>query len=122
MSPSPAMAESEKTIFAKIIDREIPADIVHEDDRCLAFRDINPQAPVHVLVIPKKPIDMVENMSADDAPLVGHIVHVATQLAKQLELDDGYRLVINNGERAGQTVFHLHLHLLGGRRLAWPPG
>lgn len=113
---------SDKTIFAKIIDREIPADIVFEDDQVLAFRDVNPQAPTHVLVIPKKPIDKIENMSADDAPLIGHLMHAATQIAKDLGLDGGYRLVINNGAAAGQSVFHLHLHILAGRPFAWPPG
>lgn len=113
---------AEKTIFAKIIDREIPADIVYEDDLTLAFRDINPQAPVHILVIPKKPIDRVQNMSVDDAPLLGHMVWVATRLAEKEQLDSGYRLVMNNGKDSGQTVFHIHLHLLGGRTLSWPPG
>jgi histidine triad (HIT) family protein len=111
-----------KTIFAKIIDREIPADIVYEDDRCLAFRDINPQAPTHILVIPRKPIDRIENMTDADETLVGHLVHVASQLAKKEGLSDGFRLVFNNGEHAGQTVFHIHLHLLGGRDMGWPPG
>lgn len=112
----------DKTIFAKIIDREIPADIVHEDDRSLAFRDINPAAPTHILVIPKKPIDRIENMTEADESLVGHLVYVATRLAQKEGLGDGYRLVMNNGRDAGQSVFHIHLHLLGGRGLAWPPG
>ena len=112
---------TEKTIFAKIIDRELPADIVYEDNRCLAFRDINPAAPTHVLVIPKKPIDRVENMSSGDEELLGHLVYVSTQIAKKEDLG-GYRLVINNGEEAGQSVFHVHLHLLGGRPMEWPPG
>jgi histidine triad (HIT) family protein len=111
-----------KTIFAKIIDHEIPAKIIHEDDRCVAFHDVNPQAPTHVLIVPRKPIDKVENMSEPDGALVGHMVYVATQLAKKLNLESGYRLVINNGADGGQTVFHLHLHLLGGRSFAWPPG
>jgi histidine triad (HIT) family protein len=113
---------SEKTIFARIIDREIPADIVFEDEQCLAFRDINPAAPTHVLVIPRRPIARVEDMAAEDAPLLGHLVWVATRIARDLGLEDGYRLVINDGEMGGQSVFHLHLHLLGGRPLAWPPG
>ncbi len=112
----------DKTIFARIIDREIPADIVYEDEQALAFRDIHPAAPSHVLVIPKRPIDRIENMRAEDAPLVGHLVWVATQIARQENLGSGYRLVMNNGEDAGQSVFHIHLHLLGGRPLAWPPG
>ncbi len=114
---------SDKTIFAKIIDREIPADIVYEDEQCLAFRDINPVAPVHVLVIPKKPIDMIANMGADDEALVGHLFTAANTVAKELGLaDGGYRLVMNNGAGAGQTVFHVHLHVIGGRDLSWPPG
>lgn len=113
---------SEKTIFAKIIDREIPADIVYEDDRCLAFRDINPVAPHHILVIPKKPIDMVMNLAAEDEALVGHLVLVAGEIAKKEGFGDGFRLVMNNGAPAGQSVFHIHLHLIGGRPLAWPPG
>jgi histidine triad (HIT) family protein len=111
-----------KTIFAKIIDREIPAKIVYEDDRCLAFHDINPQAPTHILVVPKQPIDQIENMTESDAPLVGHLVYTASQIAKKQGLHGGYRLVINNGAGAGQTVFHVHVHLLGGRPFSWPPG
>jgi histidine triad (HIT) family protein len=112
----------EKTIFAKIIDREIPADIVFEDDRVLVFKDINPAAPTHVLVIPKKPIAKVEDMTEADEPLLGHMVYVATQVAKDLGLEGGYRLVMNNGNEGGQTVFHIHLHVLGGRPMHWPPG
>ena len=110
-----------KSLFSRIIDREIPADLVYEDDRCIAFRDINPQAPTHILVVPKKPIDMIEHMTEADAPLIGHLVYVATQVAGEQGLE-GYRLVLNNGEQAGQSVFHIHLHLLGGRRMSWPPG
>ncbi|MEQ8280967.1 MAG: histidine triad nucleotide-binding protein [Deltaproteobacteria bacterium] len=113
---------SEKTIFAKIIDREIPATIVYEDDRALAFRDIHPGAPTHILVIPKKPIDMIEHLEEADEALVGHLVFVAKKIAEDEGLTDGYRLVFNNGADAGQSVFHIHLHLLGGRQLAWPPG
>lgn len=113
---------SEKTIFAKVIDRELPADIVYEDDRCLAFRDINPAAPTHILVIPKKAIDRIENLDESDEALVGHLVYIASRLAKSEGLEGGYRLVFNNGADAGQSVFHIHLHLLGGRGLAWPPG
>lgn len=112
----------EKTIFQKIIDKELPADIVYEDDRCLAFRDIHPAAPTHILIIPKKAIDRIENLEEGDAPLVGHLMHTATVIARQEGLTDGYRLVMNNGADAGQSVFHIHLHLLGGRSLAWPPG
>lgn len=111
-----------KTLFAKIIDREIPADIIFEDDRCLAFRDINPAAPTHILVVPKKPIDQLENMIESDAALIGHLFWVATRIAKSEGLTNGYRLVINNGAGGGQAVFHVHLHLLAGRSFAWPPG
>ncbi|MDO5114133.1 MAG: histidine triad nucleotide-binding protein [Planctomycetia bacterium] len=110
------------TIFKKIIDREIPADIVYEDEECLAFRDINPQAPVHLLVIPKKEISAVDALSPEDKTLVGHIFLVIQQLAKEFPLEDGFRVVTNNGLLAGQTVPHLHFHLLGGRPLLWPPG
>ena len=109
------------TIFQKIIDREIPADIVHEDDRSLAFRDIAAQAPVHVLIIPKKPIVNVADMGEDDKELLGHLLWVAGRVAEKENLTD-YRLVTNNGAGAGQSVFHLHVHLLGGRPLEWPPG
>ena len=110
------------TIFAKIIRREIPARIEHEDDRCLAFHDVAPQAPVHLLVIPKEPLSSLAAVSDADSPLLGHLVRVATQLAERLELANGYRLVINCGPDGGQTVDHLHIHLLGGRPLGWPPG
>ncbi len=108
-------------IFQKIIDRQIPAQIVHEDDRVLAFRDINPQAPVHVLVIPKKAIAKVSDMQKEDCELVGHLLFVAREVAAKEKLTD-YRLVVNNGAGAGQSVFHLHVHLLGGRAMGWPPG
>ena len=109
------------TIFQKIIDKEIPADIVYEDEEALAFRDIQPQAPTHVLVIPRKPIANVAAMEAGDKELLGHLLWVAGEVARQEGLED-YRLVTNNGEGAGQSVFHLHVHLLGGRTLGWPPG
>lgn len=109
------------TLFRKIIDREIPADIVYEDDRALAFRDINPQAPVHILVIPRKELARVAEMTEEDRDLLGHLFFVARGIAAKEGLED-YRLVINNGAGAGQSVFHLHLHLLGGRKFAWPPG
>jgi histidine triad (HIT) family protein len=111
-----------KTIFKRIIDKEIPAKLLYEDDRCLAFHDITPQAPTHVLVIPKKEITGVAAINEEDAPLVGHLLFVVRKLAEQLQLGDGYRVVINNGPAAGQTVDHLHLHLIGGRSLGWPPG
>lgn len=110
------------TIFGRIIRREIPARIEHEDDRCLAFHDVAPQAPVHVLVIPKKPIVSLAEAEADDEGLLGHLVVVATQLARKLGLAAGYRLVVNCGRDGGQSVDHLHVHLLGGRQLGWPPG
>ena len=109
-------------LFQKIIDRKVPAEIVHEDDRCLAFRDTNPQAPVHVLIIPRKVIRTHEDIKPEDQELLGHLHLVASQLAAQLGVADGYRLVINCKERAGQTVPHLHMHLLGGRDFRWPPG
>jgi histidine triad (HIT) family protein len=109
-------------IFQKIIDRKIPAQIVHEDDRCIAFRDINPQAPVHVLIIPRKVIPTHADITEADGDLLGHLHVVAARLAEQLGVADGYRLVLNCKEPAGQTVPHLHLHLLGGRNFGWPPG
>lgn len=111
-----------ETIFSKIIDREIPADIVFEDDRCLAFRDVNPQAPTHVLVIPKKPVESIDSLAPEDGPLIGHLFLVCAQLASQLGLGSGYRVVCNCGPDGGQSVNHLHLHLLGGRAMKWPPG
>ncbi len=111
-----------ETLFEKIINREIPADIVYEDDLCLCFRDINPQAPLHVLLIPKKPIDMVINAEQDDQNLMGHLMLKAGEIAEQEGYAEAFRLVINNGAGAGQTVFHLHIHILGGRALSWPPG
>ena len=109
-------------LFQKIIDRQVKADIVYEDDRCLAFRDINPQAPVHVLIIPRKVIPTHDAVTEEDRDLLGHLHLVAAQLARKLGLQDGYQLVLNCRERAGQTVPHLHLHLLGGRAMRWPPG
>jgi histidine triad (HIT) family protein len=109
-------------LFQKIIDRQIPASIAYEDEQCLAFKDINPQAPVHVLIIPRKVIPTHADLQEEDAALLGHLHVVAARLAAQLGLHDGYRLVLNCKERAGQTVPHLHLHLLGGRAFHWPPG
>lgn len=111
-----------KTLFEKIIAREIPAAIVYEDDLVLAIRDINPQAPVHVLIFPKKLIPRISEAKADDQPLLGHILLKAAEVAKKLDLKSGYRLVINNGADGGETVPHLHVHILGGRHMAWPPG
>jgi histidine triad (HIT) family protein len=111
-----------KTIFKRIIDREIPADIVYEDERCLAFRDVSPEAPTHVLVIPKKEIANLEGMASEDAELMAHLCIVIRDLARKLGLKNGYRVVLNCGPDGGQTVNHLHIHLLGGRHLQWPPG
>jgi histidine triad (HIT) family protein len=111
-----------ETIFSKIIRKEIPAEIVYEDDLALAFRDVNPQAPVHILIIPKKPIVSIAQATAVDAALLGHLLLTAARVATQEDLNNGYRVVINTGEDGGQTVFHLHLHLLGQRKMAWPPG
>ena len=111
------------TLFGKIIRHEIPADIVYEDDEVLAFRDINPQAPVHVLFIPKKPLATLNDVDAADAALLGRLFLSAAKWAKQQGFaENGYRCVINCNQDGGQTVFHLHLHLLAGRRLEWPPG
>ncbi len=113
------------TIFEKIIAREIPADIVHEDEHCLAFRDVNPQAPTHILIIPKKCIARVGEASPEDQSLLGHLLLTAGDIAKDLEINNpaqGFRLVINHGKDGGESVPHLHVHLLSGRPLSWPPG
>jgi histidine triad (HIT) family protein len=113
---------ADKTIFQRIIDKEIPAKIIFEDDRCLAFHDVAPQAPTHVLVIPKQPIVSVATVADSDAGLIAHIWLVIRDLAKKLNLDGGYRVVVNCGRDGGQSVDHLHFHLLGGRAMKWPPG
>jgi len=113
---------AEKTIFQRIIDREIPAKIVYEDQYCLAFEDIHPAAPTHLLVIPKKEIASVDAVAPEDEPLVGHLFTAVRAIAAQLGLKNGYRVVVNCGRSAGQEVLHLHLHLLGGRNFTWPPG
>ncbi|XP_029961058.1 histidine triad nucleotide-binding protein 2, mitochondrial isoform X1 [Salarias fasciatus] len=110
------------TIFSKVIDKSIPADIIYEDDKCLAFRDISPQAPVHFLVIPRVPIPRISEAKDDDTELLGHLLVVAKNVAKQESLDEGYRVVINDGKHGAQSVFHLHVHVLGGRQMKWPPG
>lgn len=112
------MADS---IFGRILRGEAPADFVYQDDLCVAIQDINPQAPVHVLVIPRRPISQLSAAAAEDQALLGHLLLTARQVAEAQGLDD-YRLVINNGSGAGQSVFHLHVHILGGRRFSWPPG
>ncbi len=111
-----------ETLFSKIIRREIPADILWEDELCLAFRDIKPQAPVHFLVIPKKPIVSLASSEDGDSALLGHLMRVAAKVALSEKLEQGYRVVTNIGDDGGQSVPHLHLHVLGGRSLAWPPG
>lgn len=116
------MSETTDTIFGKIIRREIPADIIYEDDLALAFRDIVPQAPTHILVIPKKPIPQLADAESQDHALLGHLLLIVKRVAEQAGLSNGYRVVINNGSDGGQTVSHLHLHILGGRQLRWPPG
>ncbi len=111
-----------KSIFKRIIDKEIPAKILYEDDLCLAFADLNPQAPTHLLVIPKKEVTSVAGLENDDLALAGHLLLVCRNLAKKLGLENGFRIVANTGPDAGQSVEHLHLHLLGGRPMTWPPG
>jgi histidine triad (HIT) family protein len=110
------------TLFQKIIAREIPAEILHEDDACIAIRDIEPQAPVHVLIIPKKLIPRVAYAEEEDGPLLGKLLLIAQKIAVEENLEDGFRMVINNGPNGGESVPHLHVHLLGGRKLNWPPG
>lgn len=116
------MSENTDTIFGKIIRREIPAEIVYEDDLALAFKDVNPQAPVHILVIPKQPIAKLSDAESQDHALMGHLLLTVKRVAEQAGLTNGYRVVINTGDDGGQTVHHLHLHILGGRALGWPPG
>jgi len=112
----------EETIFSKIVDKKIPANIIYEDDKVLAFTDVNPQAPTHFLVIPKKRIAMLSSAQEDDAALLGHMLIVGKQQAEKLGLAKGYRVVINNGVDGAQSVYHLHIHFLGGRQMEWPPG
>ncbi len=111
------------TIFKKIIDKEIPADIVHEDEQCIAFRDIDPKAPTHIILIPKKEIPSMAEIDGNDKGLIGHLYLVASKIAKDEGVSDsGYRLVVNTNKEGGQEVYHLHVHLLGGRQMNWPPG
>lgn len=113
---------ADKSIFQRIIDKEIPAKIVYEDDLCLAFHDVAPQAPTHILVIPKRPIVSVATMEDADADLIGYLWLVIRNIAKEQDLGSGYRVVANCGHDGGQSVDHLHFHILGGRQMAWPPG
>lgn len=111
------------TIFTKIINREIPANIVYEDDKCIAFKDINPQAPVHIQIIPKREIASMDAAQESDQALIGHVMLKAAEVAREQGIaEGGYRLVVNTNRNAGQTVFHIHVHILGGRALGWPPG
>ncbi len=111
------------TIFTKIINREIPADIIYEDDEILAFNDINPQAPIHILIIPKKEIKTINDIHSEDTAIIGKLFLIAKKIAKQVDIsEDGYRVVMNCNEYGGQSVYHIHLHLIGGRKLSWPPG
>lgn len=111
-----------KTLFEKIISRELPANIVYEDEHCVAFKDINPGAPVHVLLVPRKVIPRLCDAKADDQMMLGHLMLTAGKIAEQMGCGDAFRVAINNGAGAGQSVFHLHLHILGGRPMKWPPG
>ena len=111
-----------KTLFQKIMDGEIPGQIEYEDDQCIVLRDINPQAPTHLLIIPRKPIPRVGKATEEDQSTLGHLLLKAGELARKLNLENGFRIVINNGSDGGETVPHLHVHLLGGRALGWPPG
>lgn len=113
---------STPTLFERILSGDIPARIIHQDEHCFAIHDINPQAPVHVLIIPRKPLPRIGLAVAEDGRLLGHLLLTAAALARQLELVKGYRVVINNGPDGGESVPHLHVHLLGGRQLSWPPG
>jgi histidine triad (HIT) family protein len=117
------MRGDQLTIFTKIINRELPAKIVYEDDKCLAFHDIDPQAPVHIIVITKKEIPTMNDVKEEDEELIGHLFFKAAAIAKKQGLaENGYRLVVNTGRDGGQSVYHIHVHILGGRLLSWPPG
>ncbi|KAK3097017.1 hypothetical protein FSP39_005619, partial [Pinctada imbricata] len=132
-----ATKTKEPTIFTKILDKTIPADIIYEDDKCIAFRDVNPQAPVHFLVIPRKPLSGISDAGPEDVPLLGHLLYTAKKVADQENLTNGYRIglmilhlafdevycgLINDGKDGAQSVFHLHIHVMGGRQMEWPPG
>ncbi|CAH0769431.1 unnamed protein product [Bemisia tabaci] len=126
MSDEVAKAQESKpggdTIFGKILRKEIPATFLYEDDTCVAFKDVNPQAPVHFLVIPRKPIAMLSDATDEDEKILGHLLTTARKVAKEQNLANGFRVVINNGVDGAQSVYHLHVHVLGGRQLGWPPG
>ncbi|MED6266405.1 Histidine triad nucleotide-binding protein 1 [Characodon lateralis] len=110
------------TIFGKIVRKEIPVNLIYEDDQCVAFPDIAPQAPTHILVVPKKPIVQLSQAEESDAALLGHMLIVAKKLAEEAGLSKGYRIIINDGPDGGQSVYHIHIHVLGGRTMGWPPG
>jgi histidine triad (HIT) family protein len=116
------MSETTETIFSKIIRRQVPANVVLEDDVAIAFTDNSPQAPMHILVVPKKPIPKLDDAEPQDAAILGHLLLMVKRVAKHVGLNKGYRVVINNGSEGGQTVDHLHIHILGGRQMKWPPG
>ena len=116
------MPELNDTIFGKIIRREIPADVVYEDELCMAFKDVQPQAPHHILLIPKKLIPKIADATEEDSALLGHMMVVVGKIARELGVEDAFRVVMNNGAAAGQSVFHLHMHILASRSLQWPPG
>lgn len=117
------MIEENPTLFGKILRGELPCDQVYEDDHCVAFHDINPAAPIHILIIPKRHIVNLLSVQDDDAVILGQMMLAASKIAHKLDLEeDGFRVIINNGEGVGQTVFHLHMHLLAGRAFSWPPG
>ncbi|XP_008319861.2 adenosine 5'-monophosphoramidase HINT1 [Cynoglossus semilaevis] len=122
MAKAQAAQPGGDTIFGRIIRKEIPADLIHEDDKCVAFNDISPQAPTHILVVPKKPIIQLSQADDSDADVLGHLLIVAKKVATQAGLSKGYRIVINDGADGGQSVYHLHVHVLGGRTMRWPPG
>ena len=110
------------SLFTKIKNKEIPGNVIYEDDKCFALEDINPQAPVHILIIPHKEIAKISDSAIEDKELLGHLLLVSKTIAQKYELENNYRLIINNGAGAGQSVFHIHVHLMGGRSLDWPPG
>lgn len=117
------MPSPEKSIFSRIIDGEIPGKFIHQDDQVVAFHDVNPAAPFHVLIVPREPLTSANDLTPENAAIIGHMFLVAKQIAAEQGLvEGGYRLVMNNGAGAGQSVFHMHLHMLAGRRFSWPPG